>query len=148
MAILGKKFGRKTRKLAKKFDQKVHKLGQKTNNVLDKVENANEKIIKHSGKALHVADKVLKTGDKILHVANEAGLKNVPVVGGVSELAETGLHQGHKGVHKLSKARDKYANVSRNAIKKGRNAGNALEKHNTRKELAKMARDEAGDSFK
>lgn len=147
MAIFGKKFKKKTRRLGKKFDNKVHKLGQKTNNVLDKVENANDKLIKKSGKALDVTKKVLGTADKIVGVLNDAGVSEVPVLGAGTVALEKGLHESHKGVAKLDKMRDKYANASKKAIKKGRDVGGGLEKHNTRKMLAEMAKDDTESSF-
>jgi hypothetical protein len=147
MAIIGKKFIKKTRKLGKKFDDKVHKLGQKSNNVLDKIEGANNKVINKSGKALDITKKVLGTADKIVGVLNDAGVRDVPVLGTATGALETGLHQGHKGVSKLDTLRDKYAKTSKKALNKGHKYGNQLEKHNTRKMLAKMVQEENGDSF-
>lgn len=147
MAILGKKFGKKIRRLGSKIDNNVHQLGQKTNNVLAKVEKTNDEIINKSGKALNVANKVVSTGDKVLHVLNEAGLKNVPVIGSFSGLAETGLSNAHKGLDKAQKLREGYIKQTRGAIDKGKNVANTLEKHNTRKALAQMAREQLDDSF-
>jgi hypothetical protein len=147
MAILGKKFGTKIRKLGGKFDSNVHQLGQKANNVLGKIEKTNEELIAKSGKALRVADHIVTTGDKVLGVLNEAGLKNVPIVGGVSTLAERGLEGAHSGINKAQKFRTGYIEDSRNAINKSKNVASNLEKHNTRKTLANMARESANDSF-
>ena len=147
MAILGKKFGTKIRKLGAKIDGNVHQLGAKANNVLAKVEKTNEELISKSGKALRVADKIVTTSDKVLGVLNDAGLKNVPVIGGVSSLAEKGLEGAHKGINKAQKFREGYIEKSRTVLDKSKNAANALEKHNTRKALADMAREHLDDSF-
>jgi|GEM_PF-5822408 len=147
MAILGKKFGTKIRKLGAKIDDKVHMLGNKTNNVLDKVEKVNEEIIDKSGKALNVAKHVTGTGAKVLDVLNEAGIKDVPILGSATSLAETGLRGANKGIAKAEKLREDYIDKSQKGINVGRNVADNLEKHNTRKVLADMARENANDSF-
>ena len=148
MTKLGKKFNHKVKMLGRKTDHTVHKLGQKTNNVLDKIENANKKCIQQANKGIHVANKVLDVGDKVLHVANKAGLRNVPLVGTATSLLETGLHEGHRGTAKLAKASDKYEKVSKNVLKKGRKAGNELEKVNTRKAITNAMTSDSGDHYK
>lgn len=147
MAILGRKFGTKIRKLGSKIDKNVHTLGSKANNVLEKVEKTNNEIINKSGKALRVADKIVSTSDKVLGVLNDAGLKNVPVVGGVSSLAEKGLQGAHKGINKAEKFRNAYIDKTTKAIDKSKNVANNLEKHNTRKVLADMARENLDNAF-
>lgn len=147
MAILGKKFGTKIRKLGGKFDDKVHMLGSKTNNVLDKIEKVNNQVITKSGKALRVADKIATTGDKILGVLNEAGIKNVPVLGTATTMAERGLEGAHKGINKAEKLRNAYVDKTQKGLNVGRNVAGSLEKHNTRKVLAEMARENANEAF-
>ena len=148
MTKLGKKFNHKVKMLGRKTDHTVHKLGQKTNNVLDKIENANKKGIQQANKGIHVANKVLNVGDKkVLHVANKAGLRNVLLLGTATSLLETGLHEGHKGTAKLARASDKYEKVSKRVLKKGRKAGNELERFNTRKAIAKASNDVVRDHF-
>jgi hypothetical protein len=147
MAILGKKFGTKIRRLGAKVDDKVHMLGNKTNNVLDKIEKTNNEIITKSGKALNVANKIVSTGDKVLGVLNDAGLKDVPVIGGVSVIAQKGLEGAHKGLNKAEKMRNSYIDKTQKGLNAGRNVAGNLEKHNTRKALADMARENLDESF-
>ncbi len=147
MAKLGLKVKKRVRRLGKKFDNKVHKLGQKTHNVLDKIENANEKIVKKSGKALDVARHVVGTADKVVGVLNDAGVRDVPLLGTATSAAEVGLHSSKKGLDKADKYRDAYVKHSKRAMKKARGAGNALEKHNTRKFIQSKLAEENDDSF-
>ena len=166
MTKLGQKIQKRTRRLGRKFDEKVHKLGQKTNDVmskidnkvhklgkqthnfLDDVENINNKIIKKSGKAINIGGRVIGTADKIVGVLNDAGVKNVPLLGTATSAVEVGLHNSKKGLDKANKYRDKYIEHSKKAIKKGHRVGNALEKQNTRKYIEKKINelnDDEGD---
>lgn len=148
MGKLGRKFGHKFRKLGHKFDNSIHKLGQKTNNVLDKIEKKNNQIIDSSGKGLRVADKILSKADKIVGSLNDAGIQHVPLLGDATSLIGDGIHDASKGVHKANKLREKYKTVSNNAIGSGRNSTASLEKMNSRKTLAKLARDDSrNDGF-
>lgn len=147
MGNLGKKITKRTRRLGKKFDNKIHKLGNKTNNVLHKIENVNDKIITKSGKALNIAKKVVGTADKVVGVLNDAGVRNVPILGTATSAVEVGLHNSKKGLDKADKLRDKYIKHSQKALQKGHNVGNALEKQNTRKFIAQQLADDNEDSF-
>jgi hypothetical protein len=146
MAILGKKFGKSVRKLGGKFDSKVHQLGNKANNVLSKAEKLNNQVITKSGKALRVADKIATTGSKIVGVLNDAGIKEVPVLGSATTLLEKGLDGAHKGIGAAEKYRNAYVEQSQKNLGRAKSVANKLEKHNTRKVLAEMAREDS-ESF-
>lgn len=147
MTKLGKKFNHKFKKLGRKTDHGIHKLGQKTNNVLDKIENANKRGIEKANKGIHIANKALDIGDKVVSTVNRAGLSKVPVLGAATKLLEAGLHEGHKGTNRLANASDKYERVTKRALKKGRKAGNELERFNTRKAIAKASSDGVHEHF-
>lgn len=147
MGKLGRKFNHKIRNVGKKFDSGVHKLGQKTNNVLDKIEKVNTQVINKSGKGLRIADRILKTADGVVQVLNDAGISKVPILGDATGLVGAGLHDASRGVHKANKLREKYKTASGNVLNKAREGTAQLEKMNSRKIAANLARDDSEDGF-
>ena len=141
---LGKKLKRNLKKIGKKTDGAVHKLGHKVKGGVARAEKINQRVIAKSGGAIHKAARGVAVADKILRAANQAGLSEVPLEGSASVLAARGAHQASKGLKKVDKLHNKYTKKSGKVLAKASRAGSALEKHNTRKELAKIAREDDG----
>jgi hypothetical protein len=115
---LGRKLKRRARKLGHKVDKKIHKLGHKSKNVLEK-----------TSKGLSKLDGGLKKAGNVLHVANAAGLANVPVLGEISTSAEGIVKSARKGTHKAKIIQHKLEKHQRD-----------LEKFNSRKKLAQATK--------
>jgi hypothetical protein len=99
-------------------------------NAIDKTANFAQNAVTKSGAVTDALRVGAQVGNAIVTNLNRAGLKNVPLVGTVSGLAETGTNALAKGAKQLDNKRDKLANQIENA-----RANAHLEKNNLRKRI-------------
>ena len=124
---LGEKLSKSINTLGRKAENSVNKLGQKTNqtfrkidntinrvdnvasNVIDKSANMAQNVISKSGKVTDALRIGANIGNSIVTNLNRAGLADVPMIGTVSKLAETGTNALSRGANKLDAKRDQLA---------------------------------------
>jgi|LakMenE01Jun11ns_1017448.scaffolds.fasta_scaffold9468598_2 cell division septum initiation protein DivIVA len=145
---LGEKLTKSINTLGRKAENSVNKLGQKTNqtfrkidntinradnvasNIIDKTANTAQNIVAKSGKVTDALRVGANVGNTIVSNLNRAGLADVPMIGTVSKLAETGTNALSKGANKLDAKRDQMARQIENT-----RANAQIEKDNLRKKI-------------
>ena len=145
---LGEKLTKSINTLGRKADNSVNKLGQKTNqtfrkidntinrvdnvasNVIDKSANTAQNIVAKSGRVTDALRIGANVGNSIVSNLSRAGLADVPMIGTVSKLAETGTNALSRGATKLDQKRDQMAKQIENT-----RANAQIEKNNLRKKI-------------
>ena len=84
------KLGQKTNQTFRKIDNTINRVDNVASNAIDKSANMAQNVISESGKVTDALRIGANIGNSIVTNLNRAGLADVPMIGTVSKLAETG----------------------------------------------------------
>ena len=122
------KLGQKTDQVFRKIDSGINRVNNIASNVIDKSANIAQNVLSKSGAITDALRIGANIGNSIVSNLNRAGLADVPMIGTVSKLAETGTSALAKGANKLDAKRDQLAKQIENT-----RANAQIEKDNLRK---------------
>lgn len=87
---LGLKIKNGIDRFCKKANATIDRFGKKANGIINKVDNVADTIIDKSGGVTNSLRQGANIGNQIVHGINEAGLRNVPIIGSVAGALESG----------------------------------------------------------
>ncbi len=124
------KLGQKTNQTFRKIDNTINRVDNVASNVIDKSANMAQNVVSKSGAVTDALRVGANVGNSIVTNLNRAGLADVPMIGTVSKLAETGTNALSRGANKLDAKRDQLARQIENT-----RANAQIEKNNLRKKI-------------
>ena len=124
------KLGQKTNQTFRKIDNTINRVDNVASNVIDKSANMAQNVVSKSGKVTDALRIGANIGNSIVTNLNRAGLADVPMIGTVSKLAETGTSALSRGANKLDAKSDQLAKQIENT-----RANAQIEKKNIRKRV-------------